>query len=117
MSFTKRDQVGPPKDRRRKRLGESDAGREERLRWQQERDAYRAAHPLCEFGARVDDFWGWDVECYGPRDVHHIQPRGMGGKRGATGPLVTLCRMHHDLVERERIEAREHGLLIRRMPA
>lgn len=52
--------------------------------------------------------------CFGESQVHHCEPRSLGGTRGETGPLVTLCLAHHAWVEANRREARALGLLIRR---
>lgn len=121
-AYSKRQQLGPPKVKAPKRLGESRGGREERLTWERERDEYRAAHPDCEFvdylrvkGPRALAF-SWPSDCGGRLDVHHIQPRGAGGKRGPTGPLASLCRVHHEWAENYRLEAKALGLLVKRQP-
>ena len=72
--------------------------------WTAERDAHLAAHPRCEIG--------WD--CWGPLDAHHVQRRGAGGTRGATGPLLTVCRKHHDYIHQHPKWAEAQGYSIRR---
>lgn len=54
-------------------------------------------------------------------DVHHRQPRGMGGATRKNAHIVNspanalaLCRKCHEWVERNRDEAREKGYLISR---
>lgn len=54
-------------------------------------------------------------------DVHHRQPRGMGGARGqraarvnALSNALALCRVCHDTVERDRPAAIAHGWLVPR---
>ena len=54
-------------------------------------------------------------------DVHHRQPRGMGGARGqraarvnALSNALALCRVCHDTVERDRPAAMSHGWLVPR---
>ena len=76
--------------------------------WQAERDAHLAAHPRCE----RPQLGGW--ACYGPLQAHHTRARGMGGTRGETGELVTLCLAHHSYAESHRAEAKRLGLLVRR---
>ena len=78
--------------------------------WRAERDAHLAKEPRCQYprlGGRA---------CYGHLEVHHTKPRSMGGTRGETGPLVTLCVAHHGYTESHRSEARALGLLVRREP-
>lgn len=49
--------------------------------------------------------------CWGPLHVHHIFPRGRGGKHGLDN-LVTLCTKHHTWVHVvNRPEAKRLGLL------
>lgn len=54
-------------------------------------------------------------------DVHHRQPRGMGGAHGARAGFVNrlsnalaLCHTCHDMVERDRTAATRNGWLVRR---
>lgn len=77
--------------------------------WQAEKAAHLEAEPNCQHEA-----YGIPIEsCWGPLDVHHCRARGMGGRRGPAGKLVTLCRAAHDWVERNREQARSMGLLLR----
>lgn len=45
-------------------------------------------------------------------DVHHMLPRGRGGKNTPEN-LITLCPRHHRWVESHRDEAYELGLMVR----
>lgn len=81
-------------------------GKAARDDWHERRDAHLAANPTCRLASLS--------ACYGRLDVHHIEPRGMGGTRHDASPLATLCRKHHDHVEANREWARQRGLLIRR---
>jgi len=54
-----------------------------------------------------------------PRDVHHRQPRGMGGVHGAAAHasnaasnLLALCRPCHDLTEDQPTLCRQRGWLV-----
>ncbi len=94
---------------RRPMSRESTKGRAERLRWQADRDAHLAVEPTCQAPR-----YGLPQPCWGVTTVHHVRVRGMGGRRGNTGPLVTLCAGHHRYVEDNRAEARGLGLLVRR---
>lgn len=77
---------------------------------EQRADALARNHGLCE-------------ACGTARatDVHHRQPRGMGGARGARAARVNrlsnalaLCRVCHDYAERNRPEAEARGWLVPR---
>lgn len=81
-------------------------GKAAREDWHERRDAHLAENPTCVLATLSP--------CFGRLDVHHIEPRGMGGSRQDTSPLATLCRKHHDHVETHREEARQRGLLIRK---
>lgn len=88
----------------------SKKGAEQAAVWAAEKAAHLLIEPMCQHRGRGVPI----ANCSGPLDVHHVQPRGMGGRRGEAGPKVTLCRAAHDWVETHRAAARELGLLIRR---
>lgn len=96
--------------KKRKTLARVSAkGRVQRVLWQEEKAAHLEVEPNCQHVAL-----GIPIErCWGPLDVHHCRPRGMGGRRGPAGKKVTLCRAAHDWVETNRQLAREMGLLLR----
>lgn len=48
--------------------------------------------------------------CLGGVHVHHILPRGRGGKHELTN-LLTLCLGHHHWVHSQQTEARRLGVL------
>jgi len=56
------------------------------------------------------------ITCGGPLDPHHVETKGMGGKKAADTPddLITLCRRHHDYVTTHPADAIEAGLSRRR---
>lgn len=75
--------------------------------------------------ARIDRLVYDSYECQGPSrgltgacdltptgllEVHHIVPRGRGGRNDREN-LVTLCPAHHRWVENNRKAAKEKGLL------
>ena len=88
----------------------SKKGAEQAAVWAAEKAAHLAGEPTCQHKARGVPL----EECWGPLDVHHIEPRGAGGRRGEAGPKVTLCRAAHDWVETHRAIAKTLGLLLRR---
>lgn len=49
--------------------------------------------------------------------LHHRRPRGMGGSRskvtGGAANALNLCIQCHDHVERNRLEARDNGWIVR----
>lgn len=59
------------------------------------------------FGYGEDDYM--PCELCGAKDgeVHHINPRGMGGSKTKDDilNLMKLCRKHHDMAEAEQFEA------------
>lgn len=72
---------------------------------------YARTHPTCEGPA-----YGIPIPCGGPvLDVHHVEPRGMGGGED-TKVFKRLCRDMHNWVETHRAEARTLGLLRRKPP-
>lgn len=81
-------------------------GKATRDDWHERRDAHLAENPTCVLTQLS--------ACFGRLDVHHIEPRGMGGSRKDSSPLATLCRKHHNHVEANREWARGCGLLIRK---
>ena len=106
-SFTKAAQTGrekrSPMKRTRMRQGGGAKGAATRASWRERRDLHLAANPYC--------VKPWPSICGGRTTVHHVQPRGMGGTKHDTSPLVTLCADHHDETESRREEARALGLL------
>lgn len=84
--------------------------RNPRAEWAQEKSAWLALHPHCQ-GRE----YGLDHQCDGPVQVHHRLPRGAGGSRQKL-PLATLCMWAHQWVEKNREQARNLGLLVRRTP-
>ena len=87
-----------------KRVGARGARR--RVEWETARAAHLAEHPTCQ-GRE----FGLEHECEGPREVHHIVPRGSGGGKDH-GVYATLCRWAHRWAENHRAEAKAMGLLI-----
>lgn len=56
------------------------------------------------------------IDCGGPHDPHHVETKGMGGKRApdTEADLITLCRRHHDYVTTHPADAIAAGLSRRR---
>ena len=56
------------------------------------------------------------ITCGGPLDPHHVETKGMGGKKApdTTDDLITLCRRHHDYVTTHPADALAAGLSRRR---
>jgi hypothetical protein len=84
----------------------SKAGRQQRALWVSERDAHLESQPDCQGPAA-----GLEGRCSAILDVQHKQGRGAGGRRGSAGPLVTLCRKHHDWITEHPAEGRALGLV------
>lgn len=76
--------------------------------WPRVRAAHLAQQPRCQHPTLGG------IACLGAVQVHHVQPRSMGGTRGKHGPLITLCLGHHGWVESNRGKARQLGLVLRR---
>ena len=74
--------------------------------WAVQRAAWLAEHPLCQMA---------DGACSGGIQVHHVEPRGMGGSRRTDLALATCCQFHHAWIESNRTRAKELGLLVRRV--
>ena len=75
--------------------------------WMAEKREHLSRQPVCQHYIA-----GIPLEkCWGPIDVHHINPRGAGGRVGPAGELITLCRAAHQYVEEHRRWAKEQGLL------
>ncbi len=51
-----------------------------------------------------------DKPCWGPLDPHHLLPKGRGGQDEADN-LATVCRAHHDLIDRYPLQAKALDLL------
>lgn len=75
--------------------------------WAVQRAAWLAEHPTCQMAEYAVDAG----PCVGGLQVHHVQPRGMGGSRRTDLALATLCLGHHGWVEGNRAAARSLGLL------
>ena len=56
------------------------------------------------------------LRCAGRTEQHHIETKGMGGKRAVdtTDDLITLCAAHHGYVTTHPADAIEAGLARRR---
>jgi len=54
------------------------------------------------------------LRCWGRIDPHHIDPKGMGGRRrpDTAEDLIALCRVHHDYVHNHPLWSRERGYLV-----
>lgn len=82
--------------------------RNPRAEWRATRDAWLATHPTCEMPEPVPVAHGGGIQ------VHHVEPRGMGGSRRTDLTLATLCQSHHAYVEANREWARLVGMLTRK---
>ena len=73
----------------------SEKGAVRREEWREAKAVQISRQPTCE-----GPMSGLPGKCWGPIDVHHVIARGMGSGKDY-GEYRTLCRYHHDWVERQ----------------
>lgn len=81
--------------------------RDPRAEWREEKAEWLAANPTCQVR-----FYPDSGPCGGPVQVHHVEARSAGGSRRKDLKKITACMAHHQKIERERMWAKQHGLLI-----
>jgi hypothetical protein len=92
--------IQPSKPKKRKRINPvSDKLAEERKKYRPLRDKYMKNHPNCEFKGCTRS----------SQDLHHTQRRGKNLCNVAT--FMAVCRIHHDWIEENPIEAGDMGYL------
>lgn len=85
----------------------SPAAKERDKRYEPIRDAYMAAHPICEFEYEFD---GEMIRCENPATEPHHKARKIGENRYRH--LMACCHWCHAWIESHNAEARELGYLI-----
>lgn len=95
MTYSKRQQVGPPKERKRRRLGESERGKARREEQRSVREQQIARFPYCE-PRRA----GAPGECWGGLTRHHVWPLARGGPDCLENAL-TACSEHNRLLSQD----------------